>query len=266
MKQRVISAIVVLAIVIPIIWVGGVLFQVGVALIGLVGLYELLKLKDSSKKIPTLVKGISAFSFLYIVLNSSIFNAAEFTLDVKALAIIIIFLLSPIVFYGDNKKYNVEDALFILGSVFFLGMAFNYLVVVRMTNLNYLICLLLLTIFTDTFALIVGMLIGKHKLCPTVSPKKTWEGFLGGLIFGTFISTMFYISSFNFEGNIVLLVIIIALLNCVGQLGDLVFSAIKRFYGVKDFSNLIPGHGGILDRLDSILFVMLAFSFIMNII
>lgn len=266
MKQRVISAIVVLAIVIPIIAVGGTLFQVGVSLIGLIGLYELLKLKDNSKKIPVLIKGISALSFLYLVLSSSIFNAVEFTLDVKALTIIIIFILSPIVFYGDNKKYNIEDALFILGSVFFLGLAFNYLIVVRMTNLNYLISLLLLTIFTDTFAYITGLLIGKHKLCPTVSPKKTWEGFFGGLTFGTFISSMFYIASFNYEGNIVLLVLIVAILSCVGQLGDLVFSAIKRYYDVKDYSNLIPGHGGILDRLDSILFVMLAFSFIMNLI
>lgn len=266
MKQRFISAVVVLAIVIPIVAVGGSLFQVAVAMIGLVGFRELLQLREKEKDYPVLIKVISAISFLYLVLSTSVINPSEFTMDVKVITILMIFVLFPVVFYGNNKKYNIEDALYLLGSIFFLGMAFNYLIVVRMTNLNYLICLLLLTIFTDTFAYATGLLIGRNKLCPNVSPKKTWEGLVGGLVFGTFISTMFYITVFDYTGSVVLLTLIIALLSLVGQVGDLVFSAIKRYYGVKDFSNLIPGHGGILDRLDSILFVILAFSFIMNFI
>lgn len=265
MKQRIVSAIVMLAIVIPIIAVGKTIFKVGVACIGLMGLYELLKLREEKKEMPIMMKIVSAIAYLYIMLSPSMFNLNEFVLDIKLLTIIVILLISPIVIY-KNDKYNIEDAFYLLGSITFLGFAFANLISVRMYNLNYLIGLLLLTIFTDTFALITGLLIGKHKMCPLVSPKKTWEGFIGGLIFGTYISTSFYITSFNYTGDIIPPILIVATLSLIGQLGDLTFSAIKRYYKVKDFSNLIPGHGGILDRLDSILFVMLAFSFIMNII
>ena len=116
--------------------------------------------------------------------------------------------------------------------------------------------------FTDIFAYVTGLLIGRHKLIPSVSPKKTWEGLIGGTVFGTFISTTFYISAFDYSGSILLLILIVMLLSLVGQMGDLVFSSIKRYYGKKDFSNIMPGHGGVLDRLDSLIFVMLAFSFI----
>ena len=103
------------------------------------------------------------------------------------------------------------------------------------------------------------MLVGKNKLCPEISPKKTVEGLIGGIVMGTFAATAFYFTVINSNISLVFLIFITALLCLVGQLGDLVFSSIKRYYGVKDFSNLIPGHGGILDRFDSLIFVTLAF-------
>ena len=112
---------------------------------------------------------------------------------------------------------------------------------------------------TDTFALLTGMFIGKHKLAPTISPKKTVEGFVGGALMGTFIATSFYTTVINPAMPLVFVIFITLLLSCVGQMGDLVFSFIKREYDKKDFSNLIPGHGGILDRFDSLIFVVLAF-------
>ena len=115
----------------------------------------------------------------------------------------------------------------------------------------------MITIFSDTFALITGSLVGRHKLCPNISPKKTWEGLVGGVLMGTFVATAFYFTVINSNCSLVFLIFSTMFLCLVGQLGDLVFSSIKRFYEVKDFSNLIPGHGGILDRFDSIIFVSL---------
>jgi len=263
MKTRIISAIIALLIIIPIVIVGGELYSLAALLLGVIGFRELMKVKETDREIPLLMKIISVISFIYLTISNLDAIGLDFYIDYKVITSLIFLILMPIVFYGKNK-YNIEDALFIFGGIFFLGLGFKYLITIRLYNLNYLIFLCLITIFTDTFAYITGLLIGKHKLAPTVSPKKTWEGFFGGLIFGTFISTMFYYTAFSYTGNIFLLILVVAILSTIGQLGDLVFSAIKRFYKIKDFGNIMPGHGGILDRLDSILFVVLAFSFIVS--
>ena len=119
---------------------------------------------------------------------------------------------------------------------------------------------------TDSFALGFGKLIGKNKLASTVSPNKTIEGFIGGAVMGTFIATAYYMTVINPARSLVLIIFITCLLSCIGQIGDLVFSFIKRNYGKKDFSNLIPGHGGILDRFDSFIFIILAFILLVGII
>ena len=116
---------------------------------------------------------------------------------------------------------------------------------------------MLIPIFTDTFAYFGGMLIGKHKVTK-LSPKKTWEGCITGLLVSTILSSIYYI---YFIGNTLTLnkVLILILASIIAQIGDLFFSAIKRNHNIKDFSNLIPGHGGIIDRLDSIIFVSYLF-------
>ena len=124
----------------------------------------------------------------------------------------------------------------------------------------------IITIITDSYALFVGSLIGKNKLLKEVSPNKTWEGMLSGTLFGTLLASVFYITVVNNHANIALIVALTLFLSIIGQFGDLVFSAIKRYFGIKDFSNIMPGHGGILDRLDSIIFVMLGFIFFISIV
>jgi hypothetical protein len=122
------------------------------------------------------------------------------------------------------------------------------------------------TIVTDSFALFTGMLVGKHKLAPEISPKKTIEGAVGGALMGTFVATAYYVTVINPAVSLVLLILATLLLSVVGQIGDLAFSSIKRYYGKKDFSDLIPGHGGILDRFDSVVFVAMAFVILFGII
>ena len=117
---------------------------------------------------------------------------------------------------------------------------------------------------TDTFAYIFGSLIGKHKMCPLISPKKSWEGSIFGSLVGTFVSCTFYHAMINTVSLKVVFVTLI--LSIIGQLGDLFFSKIKRENGIKDFSNIMPGHGGILDRLDSLIMVVLAFIVLFGVI
>ena len=153
-----------------------------------------------------------------------------------------------------------------MGGIFFLSVSMILLINVRAHSLSMLIYLILVTTMTDTFAYITGMLIGKHKLLESISPNKTWEGTIGGTLFGTFISTIFYVTVINPNINLAIIILVSAFLSLIGSFGDLVFSAIKRYYRKKDFSNIMPGHGGILDRLDSIIFVLLGFMFFLTLI
>lgn len=122
----------------------------------------------------------------------------------------------------------------------------------------YLVAIPLVTAFTsDAFALFAGMLFGRHKLAPALSPKKTVEGAVGGLV-GAVVCTMLYgvliHTAFGVQANYLSLAVYGAVGSVFSQLGDLSFSYIKRQYQIKDFGNIFPGHGGVLDRFDSVIF------------
>ena len=98
-------------------------------------------------------------------------------------------------------------------------------------------------------------------MCPKISPNKTWEGCIGGLIFGSIISTISYCFLIS-NTHILRIIILTIILSITCQIGDLIFSAIKRNFNVKDYGNIMPGHGGVLDRLDSLIWVVIMFSLI----
>jgi len=269
MKQRIISAVVALAIVIPIIIIGGNIYNLTVVLIALFGTKELIDMVDNKERFPLTIEifsyiGLVAFLLINIISNNV--NSFSLNIDYSIVSIILIFLLVPLILYHNSKKYNIKDALYLVGIIFFLGMAFNLLILVRGYDIKYLILILLITIVTDTYAFITGMLIGRHKLTASPSPNKSLEGIIGGTIIGTLVGTIFYYVVISSSINLLVLILSIAFLSIIGQAGDLVFSSIKRYYGKKDFSNIMPGHGGILDRLDSIIFVLLAFVLFINIL
>lgn len=266
MKVRIISAIVMVAIFVPFLIIGELPFAVLMGVLGMFGFYELMRVRETKKKFPFVLK-LFAY-FLVLAFSMYNINSIEFAykFDYRVMAFIIFMFTSPMVFINNTKRYNLNDALFLIGSILFVGLSFNLIVITRNFDINYIIYLLLITTITDTFALFTGMLIGKHKLCPDISPKKTIEGLVGGTLMGTFIASAFYFTVISSSVSLIILVPITALLCLIGQLGDLVFSSIKRYYGVKDFSNLIPGHGGILDRFDSLIFVTLAFIIFKGII
>ena len=266
MKTRVLSAILIMAIFIPLLIIGGKPFSLLMSILAIMSLYELIHVRETKRKFPVLMKTFAYIMVLFFTISN--YTAMDFQLDLnyQVVALMIFSFLAPMVFINDNDKYNLNDALFLVGSVLFVGLSFNLLIITRNFDITYIIYLLLITTITDTFALFTGMLIGKHKLAPKISPNKTIEGLLGGLFMGTFAAVAFYTTVINPNMSLVVVIFITVLLALIGQVGDLVFSSIKRYYGIKDFSNLIPGHGGILDRFDSMIFVTLAFIIVLGII
>lgn len=259
MMIRIRSAVIMAVIAIPLLIVGGIPFALFASCLSSVALYELLHIRESKKEFPFLLKVFAYLMVLFFCLGNYQSTTFSYLLDYRVMSFLIFAFLLPMVFINDNKKYNLNDALFLIGSILFIGLSFNLFILVRNSDLSYFIYLLLITIVTDTFAFITGKYIGVHKLASKISPKKTVEGFFGGVFMGTFVASMFYYFVISSSISLITLILITFMLSVIGQLGDLVFSSIKRYYDKKDFSLLIPGHGGILDRLDSLIFVVLAF-------
>ena len=262
MKKRIISAIIMLMIVIPLIVIGGIPYTLAVGLIGCMAYKEIIDLRhDKLNEYPLLMKCLGLISMLYLIYSNFEKYGLLFGVSYKVLCMIILVICIPIILY--KKRYNINDAFHLLADVLFLGIGFNLLITVYNYGIKYFILLILITTLTDTFALFGGKLVGKHKFT-NISPNKTIEGCLIGTLVSTFVCTMYYINVISNVSNVFSIVCIIIFLSIIGQCGDLFFSAIKREYNKKDFSNLIPGHGGILDRLDSIIFVLFAFILVMS--
>lgn len=256
MKTRILSAIVALIIVVPLLILGGSYFALGCALLSVQALREFLLLKGNANKIPILIQLLSIVCTVFLVLSDFDGYALAFGLSYKGIAIACLALFLPTIFYKKDT-YKTKDAFYLLGCTILIGMVFNSFILVRNLGLEKFICLILITTMTDTFAYVFGSLIGKHKMCPTISPKKSWEGSICGSIMGTFVASMYYhylISPISIQ-----IILVILVLSIIGQLGDLFFSKIKRENDTKDYSNIMPGHGGVLDRLDSLIMVVLAY-------
>jgi phosphatidate cytidylyltransferase len=159
--------------------------------------------------------------------------------------------------FEPKMTYAIGGKMFL--SSLYIAMAWAALVFIKDQGIAVLFYLLLITLFTDMFAYFIGMRYGKHKMAPNVSPKKSWEGAVGGSFVAVIIATTqgLYTNVFDLSTNVrtlILLIVVSAIVSVCGQLGDLMFSKLKRDHNIKDFSNLMPGHGGILDRFDSTLF------------
>ena len=256
MKIRVISALIALAIIIPLICLGGYPFAIALGIISAIAYKEVLDLKKSHKEIPNVVKVLGLISVIYLVLGNYGINSLAFAVSYSRILLPLMLLLIPTIFYKKNE-YTTKDAFLLLGFTYFIGLIFNLLIIIRNIDVYLLLYLLSIPVFTDTFAYLIGCLIGKHKMCPKISPKKSWEGAVAGLIGGTAIAIIIYS---NLVGICNLKIIIMTILLSIGgQIGDLFFSKIKRENDIKDFSNIMPGHGGILDRLDSVSFVIILY-------
>src|SRR5574344_587093 len=247
MKKRLVTSIFIVAIVVPLLLIGGIPYKIFIMLLACLGLWEFMKARG---KYPFIIQVI-AYLFIALLVLYNI-NDTSFHLDETIVLSSFMAFLIPSILYQSTGKYTINDGFYLLGGVLFLGTAFSLLVLIRNIDLYLLLYLFLIAVATDVFAYLTGKYLGKHKLAPKISPKKTWEGSIGGSLFGVIIGTVFYLLLVNPSENIYYIQMMTLVLSIIGQIGDLVFSAIKRQYSIKDYSNLMPGHGGILDRFDSL--------------
>jgi phosphatidate cytidylyltransferase len=230
----------------------------------IISLFEFCNLIKVNKLIPVII-GASLYLLITFFSNYDRSKIVDVpTLDNILLATTLLISIKCIFFLFDNKNQeisNLSKYLYLLGYitlpfVFITKISFG----INAYNPKIVIGLFILIWTNDTFAYIVGKSIGKHKLFEKISPKKTIEGFFGGLIFAIFagylISSYIIKPSVQFSDKSILIwMIIAAIVGVIGTVGDLIESKFKRVAGVKDSGKIMPGHGGVLDRLDSVIFV-----------
>ncbi len=253
MKQRIITAVVAAAVFLPIVVYGNFPFIALMYLMATVGLYELLKMnKISFSSFPSILAFVMLWILLVPTANTDWLHNLHMTKE-QLIGIGILFLLIYTV--TSKNRFTFDSVGFVLISVLYVGMGFYYLTETRLeVGLVYVFFVLFTLWATDSGAYFVGKSFGKNKLWPEISPNKTVEGAIGGVICALLVALLF--SLFTEIGeSLTKLLVMGTVIAVFGQMGDLVQSAFKRHYGVKDSGNILPGHGGILDRSDSWIFV-----------
>lgn len=248
MKQRVISGVIIALVTIVSVLFGNIL-KIVCALIAVQATREVMNLRRTKFD-----------KYLFITMLVSILAITYF----EKFGIIVT-LIEPIVLCGICvfvSDLRFEDVCLVETMSLMIGMALHYFLAFDALSPYLFGYVIIIAYLTDVFALLTGMKFGKRKLCPRVSPHKTVEGFIGGWICGAVISFVWAACFHFFYMPVSVFIVGSIILPLVSQIGDLIFSMIKRNYDVKDFSNLIPGHGGILDRLDSLIVTTLVLAVI----
>lgn len=296
MKERIITGIIMGLILIPVVIVPELItvFELLIILFSVLASVEILNMYDKEKKLPIGIKVLSVFMTLVLyfsivshfaickdTLICRLLDKMGFSLDILlALAVSFLSLMICLIFV---PHFDVGDVGKCFTEILYIGISFASFTILRAYGIRFIMYLLIITITTDIFALIFGLNFGKHKMAPTISPKKSWEGAIGGTAVALIIGFIFlflypyfaplfhdgekinYFSGvFNYEiftqaGLIFFMILLTLCMSICSQIGDLVASKLKRTYGIKDYSNLFPGHGGVLDRFDSALFTSIIF-------
>lgn len=252
MKQRILTAALALVLFIPFVWYGGWPFVLFAYVMATIGLIELLNMRNIPKYSFPAVVGLL---FLWIILLPyNEMNVFTFTFS-KTEVIILFMMLLLFTTVVTKNKFAYDHASFIFLSVIYVGIGFYFLVLARMNGLNYVLFVLFTIWATDTGAYFFGNAFGKKKLWPEISPNKTVAGAIGGILIACAVGILFQVI-YPFEHSMLLIIAVAIIISIIGQIGDLVASAYKRHYEIKDSGNILPGHGGILDRMDSLIFVL----------
>ena len=244
MKTRVITAIAALIVFLPLLFLGGDYFKYTTFALGVMAMYEIVRM--TFKETNIVILGLSSLAGVVLYLHNEILSLSQYSI----VYIIIIGMLGSVVGTGHRIKLVEIGSIIFVTAYIFVG--FYSLYMLRSLSLFHVGYLLLTIWFTDSFAYIGGMKFGKNKLSPYISPNKSIEGSVIGSLSSIIIAVVFYFTT-NIFSNLILAIVITLVISVIGQFGDLIESAYKREYGVKDSSNLLPGHGGIFDRFDSVI-------------
>ncbi len=257
MAKRVISAFVGLIILgIVLVFYNTIALNIAIALIAVIATYELLLATNYFNNKP-----ISAVSLLFVATVPFLqtkFLANNISTVIFAF-IVALFLI--MIFHSENVKIEQVGLVFMVSTL--IPFSLSSLILIRDASPDHALFLLLLTMagawIGDTGAFFVGSFLGKNKLAPKISPNKTIEGLIGGILSTSAFFVIMGLIYTNLNSDISLNLILLAILGGVctlfGVMGDLSASIIKRQCNIKDFGSIMPGHGGVLDRFDSILFV-----------
>ena len=247
-KTRLISGIVLVIIALATIISGSwILFftLLAVSLIGMRELYKVMKVSDEHVTVLELVGYLGAVLY-YIAMKADFGNYGT-------MAIIISMILILFVYVFGYPKYHAEQVMAAFFGVVYVAVMLSFIYLTRsLPDGKFLVWLIFLCSWgCDTCAYCVGMLIGKHKMAPVLSTKKSIEGAVGGVAGAALLGVIYAAAT---QGKMAEYALICAVGALISMVGDLAASAIKRNQGIKDYGKLIPGHGGILDRFDSVIF------------
>lgn len=268
MLTRIISSVVAIVIAVVILMLHKtVVLPIAVALLTVGILYELFKAEKCLEyKSTVVICGIFGLSFPFF--NYSVIS--EYTKPFILICTMLVF----VTFLLQYQKLQFEKLCFMVTVTLLVTMSMNSLLWTKALNASHGLFFMVLALcgawLADSGAYFAGTFLGKHKLCPSISPKKTVEGLIGGTLTNALIFIVItlvyakFISSTTVEFNYPLMALLGMLCSLLGLLGDLTASLIKRQCQIKDYGNIMPGHGGVLDRFDSVLFVAPFVYFILS--
>ena len=252
MKTRSISSLIMVPLL-GLVLLGGKPLFCAVAAISFIAMHEFYKGFEHMNIHPMRIAGYVFGAMLLGIIGIFLFSDAD-TAKLSEGLLLWVFVttaggLSLSLFL---KNHDIVDSLVTIIGVIYLPFFFMHVALIsHLPENSGMIWLVFITAFcTDIFAYFAGMLLGRHKLCPEISPKKTIEGSIGGILGSTVISALF--GQLLFPQHIAGCVVMGLIGSVFAQCGDLIASSFKRKMGIKDYGNLIPGHGGILDRFDSV--------------
>ncbi len=253
--ERLISGIVLIFVAVLTIMSGEGILITTLTIISIIGMIELLKVKKMNGQAPGIVAYVVTAAY-YGLLE---FSGLDFSESVLV-ATVVLFVVLAGIYVFSYPKYNYEQITLVVFAFFYVTILMSYVYHIRTLGDGiYLVWLVFLCSWgCDTCAYCVGVLFGKHKMSPKLSPKKSIEGAVGGAVGAGVLGGIYGFCMNTFQGTefpIYLFVIICVVGGIISMIGDLLASGIKRDGNIKDYGKLIPGHGGILDRFDSMIFI-----------
>lgn len=267
MKTRIITAILAIVIILVpcFVFLHSFVLPLILGLFSAIAVYEIINATGGKNKVLLALSCLTAAAIPFVF---------HFNFEIPFMPVAVIYVLAYlIIMVPMHKTTKFNDVITALFSTVAVPCSLSFFILLRDTYISYPekftksagVFLILLAMFcawmTDTFAYFTGKFLGKHKLCPNVSPNKTIEGAVGGIIGNMIACSVMFITFDRFFFTVHTLaiwqiIIISAILSVISMFGDLSASLIKRNHGIKDFGNIFPGHGGVMDRIDSCLFVL----------